>query len=116
MEEIGAECFSGIGAEELYIPNSVHTIEKNAFDLMNKLIRIDFGIGVQNLGYAILQGCDNLEKVVFHGPKPQNVDDYVFFGAANLCKFYFEPGAEGWVDGEVWRGRTFNVYTGQQAE
>ena len=116
VEEIGAECFSGIGAEELYIPNSVHTIEKNAFNLMTKLIRIDFGMGVQNLGYAILQGCDNLEKVVFHGPKPQNVDDYVFFEAANLCKFYFEPGAEGWVDGEVWCGRTFNVYTGQQAE
>lgn len=60
---IGSFSFEGSVAETVILPNSVTTIEKDAFSWVETLTRIELPDTVTSIGAYAFEGCENLEYI-----------------------------------------------------
>lgn len=78
------------------IPNSVTSLEMNAFGGCTYLTNVLVGTGVTNLGTYAFQGCTGLEGIYFLGNAPA-YGSYVF-SADNRAMAYYLPFNTGWTN------------------
>ena len=135
IDTISSSMFCGSELKEIVLPESITTIQKNAFESCSKLnsdsIFLNEGLvtveywafaynshlteitipsTVQNIDEWAFLGCDGLEKLKFEGNAPknfsvENVNDLLDF---NFTVYYHE-GAEGFTSPE-WNGYPTEIW------
>ena len=86
VTSIGDNSFHGCEAiTSLTLPNSVTTIEMNAFGLCSNLKEVDFGDGMETIGFNTFRDCKALTKLTM-GSSLTSIDECVFYGCTGITE------------------------------
>lgn len=77
--------------EEITIPDSVKTIEYNAFSNCKKLNKVDLG-NVESLSFCLFENCASLKEIMIPKTLRNASIDPVFKNCSNLTSIIFEEG------------------------
>ena len=77
IEYIPGNCFSMTNIEELILPDSVINIDVNAFEMCQKLKKIEFGKKTRFIKEAAFANCDKLKNIILN-EGIEEIGDYAF--------------------------------------
>jgi hypothetical protein len=132
LKTIGSNAFYQSSLLNVCIPDSVVTIENEAFSTCRYMTNAVIGNGVSNLpqsafsncislanvtigshvasiGYSAFKNCSKLTNASFLGNAPTQVGQYAFSGAASNFTIYYPYEATGWST-PLWRGYPARPY------
>ena len=90
---IRASAFSSSGLSEIYLPESVMTIDDHVFSENDNLRSICFPSNLVSLGEDVCSNCDVLEEFFIPGSVP-GIPRRAFYGCVALKKLEIEEGVE----------------------
>ena len=88
LVSIGAEAFWDSNITELELPDSVRTIEPNAFSCCGNLRRVKLPAGIGGIEFGVFQNCVLLKEITLPDTV-KTIGDYTFSGCTNLEKINF---------------------------
>ncbi len=71
VREIGNDAFADSLVENVIVPNTVKAVGNEAFRGCINLKTVEFGDGIENLGYGMFTYADDIIAVKFTGSRPQ---------------------------------------------
>ena len=98
VTRIGKYSFLGFGGglTHITIPDSVTSIEQDAFKSLRNLASITIGKSVTSIGHRTFYSSERLRSVIFLGDAPDDVGVSVFVGTG--ATIFRKPEAKGWGD------------------
>ena len=70
VTSIGLRAFASSGLKSVTIPNSVTTIDENAFSLCTSIASVEIGASVTSIGHRAFWGCKSLASITSLNPIP----------------------------------------------
>jgi hypothetical protein len=86
---------AGKAGSSYYVPNSVSSIDENAFEGCNNLTSVTIPKSVTGIEYFAFEDCTELTSVYFTGNIPPGTPSTVF-ASDNNAMVYYLPSASGW--------------------
>lgn len=105
VEIIGAGCFSGCDfIESVTIPESVFSIECQAFNECSNLKKINFAPNgrLTEIAEYAFKNCEQIEELLLP-PSLRQIKDAAFYWASNLKKLILNDGLK-WIGGSAFEG------------
>ena len=82
-----------LGCKNTTIPNSVTTIEDNAFKGNSNITSISIPNGVTRIGNSVFTDCSNLKEITIPG-SVTSIGSYAFFGCKSLTSIIIPDGVQ----------------------
>lgn len=92
-------CPRNIKSEYIYLPETVKTIESDAFKSCDRILEIHTGDFVEEIKNEAFSSCENLKKVVL-GKSVETLGDTVFEGCQSLEKIVVDEDNENYFSNE----------------
>ena len=113
-EGLPVKAISGFGSESqiksVYIPNSVVTINKNAFYNCTGLTIVNIPESVTEIGYYAFESCTNLSVIIINNPECTIYDNFSTFPSGTLIVSEYGSTAETYAKKHYHSFLTFAEY------